>query len=205
MSNPSLFARRAAASPTVPQGDVLGEYTSYLEAQKVVDRLAKADFAVKGMAIIGSDLMTVERVTGRLSYGRAALAGAASGSWVGLFFGLLLFLFSPAPEFSFILAAAVIGAGFGMIFGIVSYAIGRRRRDFGSTHQVLAGTYRIIIDPTLTARARQALAGGSTWPPPLPEQTVADASTEPNPAPSADAEPAAAPVDQDSESESHQR
>ncbi len=174
----------------MPQGDVLGEYTSYLEAQKVVDRLAKADFAVKGMAIIGSDLMTVERVTGRLSYGRAALAGAASGSWVGLFFGLLLFLFSPAPEFSFILAAAVIGAGFGMIFGIVSYAIGRRRRDFGSTHQVLAGSYRIIIDPNLTARARQTLAGGSTWPPPLPSTTAtAPGATESGSTESGSAEP----------------
>jgi len=156
----------------VPRGDVFGEYESYLEAQKVVDRLAKADFAVTGLAIVGSDLKTVERVTGRLTYGRAALAGAASGSWLGLFFGLLLFLFSPAPEFSFILAAGFIGAGFGMLFGIVSYALNRRRRDFRSTHQVLASNYQIIIDPSQTARARQALVGGAAWPPPAPADLV---------------------------------
>jgi hypothetical protein len=148
----------------VPRGDVLGEYDSYDEALAVMDRLVKSEFAIKGIAIVGSDLTTVERVTGRLSYGRAALAGGGSGAWLGLFVGLVLFLFSPAPEFSFILAAALIGAGFGMTFGIVSYAINRRRRDFSSTHHVLAGSYRIIIDPNQSARARQVLSG-STWPP----------------------------------------
>jgi hypothetical protein len=163
VSNQSPFGRRGNAPLTVPRGDVLGEYDTYPEAQKVVDKLAKADFAVKGLAIVGSDLTTVERITGRLSYARAALTGAGSGAWLGLFVGLVLFLFSPVPDFSIILAATLIGAGFGMTFGIASYAINRRRRDFASTHQVLAGSYRIIIDPNQTARARQLLSG-STWP-----------------------------------------
>jgi hypothetical protein len=162
----------------VPVGDVLGEYTTYLEAQKVVDALAKADFAVKGLAIVGTGLTSVELVTGRLSYGRAALTGAASGAWLGLFVGLLLVLFSPAPEFSFLFAAGFIGAGFGMIFGIVSYAVSRRRRDFRSSSHVLAGNYRVIVDPTQTARARQALAGGTVWPPPL-EQPGEQPGTQP--------------------------
>jgi len=172
VSNQSAFGRRGNAPLAVPRGDVLGEYDSYEEALAVIDRLVKAEFAIKGLAIVGSDLTTVERVTGRLSYGRAALAGGGSGAWLGLFVGLVLFLFSPAPEFSFILAAALIGAGFGMTFGLVSYAINRRRRDFSSTHHVLAGSYRIIIDPNQAARARQVLSG-STWP---PVGTVLDSS-----------------------------
>ena len=38
--------------------------------------------------------MLVERVIGRLTWGRVLLSGAASGAWFGLFVGLLLSLFS---------------------------------------------------------------------------------------------------------------
>ena len=159
MSNQSPFGRRAPVLPTIPKGDVLGTYDTYLEAQKVVDRLSKADFQVNQLSIVGNDLKTVERVTGKLTYGRAALAGAASGAWLGLFIGLVFTIFTPPTPQSlgFVGAALLIGAGFGMIFGIVSYAISRRSRDFTSTHQVLASNYQIIIDPELTAKAQQAL------------------------------------------------
>lgn len=160
VSTPSAFGRRGTPQPSLPRGDVLGTYDTYPEAQSVVDRLSKADFDVKQLSIIGNDLKTVERVTGKLTYGRAALAGAASGAWLGLFFGLVLTIFSPpTPQSLSVMGAALlIGAGFGMIFGIVTYAINRRRRDFTSTHQVIASNYQIIIDPSLTAKAQQVLA-----------------------------------------------
>jgi hypothetical protein len=158
VTNQSAFGRKPQSQPSLPKGDVLGTYETYLEAQSVVDRLSKAEFEVKKLAIVGNDLKTVERVTGKLTNGKAAAAGAASGAWFGLFFGILLFLFSPAPQFGFVLSAALIGAGFGMLFGIVGYSLNRRRRDFTSTHQVLAANYQIIIDPELTAKAQQVLA-----------------------------------------------
>lgn len=40
--------------------------------------------------IIGSDLHLVEQITGRLTWPRVLLSGAASGAWFGLFVGLLL-------------------------------------------------------------------------------------------------------------------
>ena len=141
MSNQSAFGRRP--TPSVPKGDVLGTYDTYLEAQGVVDQLSKAEFDVAHLSIVGNDLKTVEHVTGRLTYPRAALAGAASGAWLGLFFGLVG-------------AALLIGAGFGAIFGVVSYAITRRNRDFTSTHQVVASNYQIISDPEVTAKAQAA-------------------------------------------------
>ncbi|TQL47367.1 hypothetical protein FB562_0423 [Homoserinimonas aerilata] len=158
MSNQSPFSRRGQAFPTLPRGDLLGSYESYPEAQAVVDTLAKREFPVAKLSIIGSDLKTVERVTGKLTYGRSALTGAASGAWFGLFFGLIMFLFSGDPaSLAFVGAALLIGAGFGMIFGIVSYTLNRRRRDFTSTHQVLASSYQIIVDPALSLRAQQLL------------------------------------------------
>jgi hypothetical protein len=163
MSSQSPFARGARAFPTLPKGDILGSYESYVEAQAVVDRLAKAEFPVKEVSIVGSDLKTVERVTGKLTYGRAAGAGAASGAWLGLFLGLVLFLFTASPNsLLYVGAAILIGAGFGMLFGLVSYALNRRRRDFTSTHQVLAGRYEIIVDPAHTIRAQELLARPET-------------------------------------------
>ena len=159
MSTPSPFSRRPLAFPTIPRGDILGTYETYPEAQAVVDRLAKAEFPVKQLSIVGSGLKTVERVTGKLSNARAAGAGAASGAWLGTFFGLVLFLFTPTgASIVYVGAAVLIGAGFGMIFGLVSYALKRRRHDFTSINQVLASQYEVIIDPTLTIRAQELLA-----------------------------------------------
>jgi hypothetical protein len=97
-------------------------------------------------------------VTGKQTYGRRAAAGAASGAWLGLFFGVLFFLFTPTPNFANTVASIVIGAGFGMLFSIATYSLSRRGKDFTSTHQVLAGSYQIVIDPELTARANELLA-----------------------------------------------
>ena len=159
MSNSNGLLRRQLTFPTLPGGDVLGTYDTYEQAQHVVDRLARAEFPVKQVSIMGSDLRTVERVTGKMTYNKAALAGAASGAWFGLFLGLLLFIFSPsANSFVYVGAAVLIGAGFGMLFGLVSYALNRRKRDFTSIHQVIAAKYEIMIDPSLTAKAQAVLS-----------------------------------------------
>jgi hypothetical protein len=189
MTNSSPFARRTKATPSVPRGDVLGTYDTYLQAQKIVNRLALADFPVKQLSIVGNDLKTVENITGKLTYGRAALAGAASGAWFGLFIGLLLFLFSPEGDLALPMAAALIGAGFGLLFGVVSYALNRRRRDFTATHQVIASNYQIIIEPGLALRARHILAG-DTDPGDEP-----DARATPAPENKADADTAIDPPD----------
>jgi hypothetical protein len=166
MSNLSPFSRSGKVAPAIPRGDVLGTYETYLEAQSVVDRLSKADFEIKGLAIVGNNLTTVEQVTGKLSYGRTALAGAARGAWFGLFIGLMFFLFSPAPVTGYIVAAAVIGAGISMVFSVVMYTLGRRTRDFTSTNHVLARSYDIIISPQLLLRARAILAQSPLAPAP---------------------------------------
>jgi len=162
MTNQSPFGGRAAAAlyPVLPKGEVVATYETYNEAQLAVDVLAKADFPVKELSILGNDLKTVERVTGKLTWGRVALAGAASGAWLGVFFGLLFFIFSPdAAGLPFVFAAVLMGAGFGMLFGLVSYAVNRRRKDFTSTMQVIAGNYQVIVNVELLHKARNLLAG----------------------------------------------
>jgi hypothetical protein len=157
MSNQEPNSRRPPLLPTIPKGDVLGTYDTYEEAQRVVEKLAKGDFDVRQLSIIGNDLKTIERVTGKLTYGRSALAGAATGAWLGLFAGSLLFLFTASPQVTYAFAVILLGAAFGMLFGIVSYAVNRRRRDFTSTHQVVATSYQVIAPSSVIVRAQELL------------------------------------------------
>jgi hypothetical protein len=180
MTSPSpLGGRNRMLFPTLPRGEVVATFDTYPAAQEAVDVLARADFPVDKVSIVGSDLKSVERVTGKLSWGRVAVAGAASGAWLGIFFGLLLIIFSPTVSFAFVIAAVLIGAGFGMLFGIVSYAINRRRRDYTSVMQVIATSYSVLVDSDLGNRARNLLQGAGAEQP----QAVAPHPSDPPAAP----------------------
>ena len=144
---------------TIPRGPVLGRYSDYQDAQKVVDFLADNDFPVKNVSIIGNDLKLVERVSGKLTYPKVALQGAMQGAMMGLFFGLIMMLFSPQGVniATVVLAALLIGAVMWMIFGIIQYALRRGKRDFASTRQVLPASWDVIVNPQVTGQAQALL------------------------------------------------
>lgn len=152
--------RRKPQIPELPKGEVISTYDHYVDAMHAVDRLARASFPVNAVSILGNDVRSVERVTGKLSYGRVALMGAMSGAYLGLFLGILLFLFQPDNEgiAGLFIAALVIGAGFGMLFGVLSYALNRNRRDFSSVMQFVATRYDLITSPELLMQARGILS-----------------------------------------------
>ncbi len=179
MTNQSPFGgRMGRAYPTLPKGETVATFETYPEAQSAVDALAKAEFPVKELAIVGTDLTTVERITGKLTWGRAGGAGAISGAWFGTFLGLLFFIFSPTgTSVGILISAILLGAGFGMIFGLVSYSVNRRRRDFTSTMQVLATRYAIIAEPAHVTRARQVLGTTDGAATPVPTPAAKPAST----------------------------
>ncbi|MBD8078249.1 general stress protein [Cellulosimicrobium arenosum] len=142
--------------PTPPRGEEIASYATYLEAQKAVDYLSDSKFAVELVTIVGADLKMVERVMGRLTYGRVALAGALSGAWFGLFVGLLLYIFSAGG--AVVLTAIAIGAGFGLLFSVLSYALTQGRRDFTSSSQIVASSYAILCASERAGEARQLLS-----------------------------------------------
>ena len=99
-------------------GQMVASYATYAEAQDAVDSLSDRGFPVEGAEVVGQDVRLVERVTGRLTNGRAAAAGAASGAWFGLFIGLLVGLFTTGPEWlGLVLGGLLIGAFWGALFG----------------------------------------------------------------------------------------
>ena len=148
-------------SVSMPLGGVqVGSYDSYEQAQAAVDYLSDEKFAVENVTIIGSDLRQVEKVTGRLTWGRVLAAGAAGGAWWGLFVGLLLGIFSSSGTawIASVLGGLAIGLVFGAAFGAMGYAATRGRRDFTSTSQIVAGRYDVLCTPAHAEEARAMLA-----------------------------------------------
>jgi hypothetical protein len=141
-----------------PGGAVVASYATYGEAQRAVDRLSDAKFPVQHVQIVGRDLQLVETVTGRLTKGRAALAGAATGAWFGLFIGLLVGLFTTGPEWlGLVLGGVLIGAFWGAVFGFLAHLATGGMRDFSSLRGIVAKTYDVVVADEHAARARELL------------------------------------------------
>ena len=144
--------------PTPPTGWPVGSYATYEEAQRAVDYLADNEFTVQDVTIVGVDLMMVERVLTRLSWGRVIGSAAASGAWFGLLIGSLLALFTSGPWVFPILVGIVTGVLFSIVFAVAQYASTRGRRDFASTSQLVARQYDVLCQPNTAERARDLLA-----------------------------------------------
>lgn len=145
--------------PTPPSGWPIGSYQTYEEAQRAVDYLADGDFPVADVTIVGVDLMLVERVIGRLTWGKALAAGAVPGAWFGLLIGLLLSVFSSTAglQYAPIVVGLVAGALFGVVLSGTSYAFSKGRRDFSSASQLVAGRYDVLCLPRNAERGRDLL------------------------------------------------
>lgn len=133
--------------PTLPEGWPIGSYDTYKEAQRAVDHLADNEFPVQDVTIVGVEPMLVERVAGRLTWGRVLTSGAASGAWFGLFVGLLLSMFSTTAGFAPILIGVVSGVVFGLAGSAARYGATRGQRDFISHSQLVARRYDVLCKP----------------------------------------------------------
>lgn len=137
----------------------IGEYHFYEDAERAVDYLSDQKFPVENLSIVGRDLQMVENVIGRLTWIRAAAAGAGTGAWIGLLFGLLLSIFAVTAEgvLALLLGGLLWGAGFGLVVGVIAYALTRGRRDFISRSGVVPNRYEILADADVAERARTEL------------------------------------------------
>jgi uncharacterized membrane protein len=134
-------------------------FDSYAEAERAVDFLSDRGFPVEKVAIVGTGLRSVEQVAGRLTTGRATLAGAGQGATIGLLFGLLFGLFFEGPAFfGVILYGLVAGAVFGAVFGAITHAAQGGRRDFASVSGLQASRYELQVEHDASAQAKQLLA-----------------------------------------------
>jgi hypothetical protein len=151
---------------TSPSGSVTSDlvpvasYSTYLEAQKAVDRLSDQGFPVEGTMIVGVGLRLVEQVLGRQTLLRATYRGALTGAWIGLLIGLFFGIFTPGLE-SFLavaLWALLWGTVAGAIFGLIAHAMTGGQRDFVSLSQLAADRYEVLVPAAHADRARGLIA-----------------------------------------------
>ena len=136
----------------------VGIYQTYAEAQKAVDYLADQRFEVQNLAIVGTDLKSVERVLGRRNWGTVIGQGLQTGVSTGLIVGLLLLIFArPGSILALLLVSLVIGIVLGIGFSAAAYAMTRGRRDFTSITQTVATKYEVLCEHKVAAQAREML------------------------------------------------
>ncbi|TRY18787.1 hypothetical protein FOJ82_06650 [Tessaracoccus rhinocerotis] len=138
----------------------LAEYRTYAEAQEAVDYLSDKEFPVQNLVILGTNLRTVERVTGRRTWGSVLVNGAVGGLGMGIFVSLMLwFFYRGFASFLFmLLIGLVMGAVFGLITSAIGYALSGGKRDFDSMRQTIATAYELQCEHKVVEQARQLLA-----------------------------------------------
>jgi hypothetical protein len=155
-----VFTRAPATTrlPTLPDGWPISSYDTYKEAQQAVEHLADNDFPVRGVTIVGIDLVLVEHVDAQLTWRRVLAIGAVSGAWLGLFVGLLLSLFTPGRGLLPIMIGLFSGVVFGLASAAIRYASARGQRNFVSHSQLVGGRYDVLCQPGTAEQARGLLA-----------------------------------------------
>lgn len=138
----------------------LGSYPRYEQAQRAVDYLSDQGFPVEKTTIVGADLRLVETITGRLTRGKAAAAGAVSTGWLGLLFGLFLGFFAQSGTDTLALAlyGLLYGAGAGALFGFLAHAATHGQRDFSSRSGLAATRYDVLVEADAATEAERLLS-----------------------------------------------
>lgn len=138
-------------------GEKIASFPTYEKAQKAVSSLIAGEVPARDIAIVGSGLRSIERITGRLGYATAARSGALNGLMLGLLFAFIFVLGTPTVQISAFIGVLLVGMALGMLLSLGTYSIVRRRRDFASVMQVTADHYDVCVAAPSLAKARGIL------------------------------------------------
>jgi ABC-type Na+ efflux pump permease subunit len=131
-------------------------------AEKAVDYLADNGFPVGNLAIVGTDLRTVERVLARKTWRTVLTQGAAQGLSTALILFLVLWLFIPGANIlALLLAAVVFSILVSSLFAAIGYLLSRGARDFTSVQQTVATRYEVLCEHKVAEQAQEMIAGMS--------------------------------------------
>ena len=107
---------------------------------------------------MGTDLRSVERVTGRRNWGPVMVQGLQSGLSTGLRVTFILWFLQPQTNPLVLLPGALlIGILIGIAFAAIGYAASRGKRDFNSISQTVANKYELLCEHKVAGQARELL------------------------------------------------
>ncbi len=151
---------RGQGMPTQPlrEQTSLGSFTTYAEAQGVVDYLADHQFEVDTTQIVGTDLRMIEQITGRLTWPRAILSGVASGVWFGIFVGLVINILTDTTFLRAMSFGIVWGVLFFGVFAAIGYGMTAGRRDFTSRSAIIPSRFDVLVEVGHSGHAQTVLA-----------------------------------------------
>lgn len=168
----SMFQGAARGDQHLPSGVVVASFETYDQAQAAIAKVSGAEGELSGLAIVGNDLKLVERITGRLTWGKVALAGAVRGLGFGAFIGLVYMLLVPEAIGS-VLLFPLLGLAFGILLGVVTHSMTRRKRDYASVQQVLAARYDVVAPQQSAGKAMHIIGQRGAAAPVADEQPAA--------------------------------
>ncbi|WP_084502698.1 general stress protein [Microbacterium indicum] len=143
-------------------GETVATYKQYEGAQRAVSLLISKEIPASDIAIVGSALRSVEKITGRLGWAQAAWQGALNGVLLGLLVSAFAFIWVPTPTFAMVGGLLLLGVAVGMLMRVLSYSLVRRRRDYASVQMVMADHYEVAVSRSHVTEARRLL--GTTKP-----------------------------------------
>jgi uncharacterized membrane protein len=141
-------------------------YPTYAEAEQAVEQLAKANFPVEHVTIMGRGMRLVERVTGKVMWIDSVIRGMLTGALVGLVVGWLFGVFNwfnpIVSAFWLAVDGLWFGAVVGSLFGLITWLFMRGRRDFASVAGLQAERYELHVDDEFANEAERILSGAGT-------------------------------------------
>lgn len=141
----------------VDVGETVASFSDYEKAQKAVASLLEADIPPRDIAIVGSGLRSVERITGKLGYVTAARSGLINGLLLGFAAAAMTAIFNPASPPQVYFGTVLVCMALGMALAFMSYLIMRKRRSFASVMAVVSEHYDVSVLPASIHRAREAM------------------------------------------------
>lgn len=156
MTVPVNGVRGFNGATRLPDGTEVASYGSYDEALAALDVLASNDFEVEQVSVVGTDLYSVERIIGRVTWARAVSSAVMNGALWGAMIGIVLSI-NQGNTMVWVGACMLAGALMTACLSTALFFMRRRKRDFYSQSHVIAGRYAVIISKSAGSdRIREA-------------------------------------------------